>query len=948
MIAEILSLSAPCLGSQESALAGVLKRELALFGVQLNHLTECGQNQGALQNALTEAMERSDMILAVGGIDPEPTIKSTLCEGLDLPTLLHMPTLEAIQRECLRRGIPFDDKVQEGANLPEVCVVFPLPPGGLTPGFAISAGKQCVIVLPGEEEQLWPLVLDGVLPYAAKFAGVFSATQTVESPHTPQEVEFCLTDLPVPEGLAVSAYSRGGSTRVRLTAVAGTRKDAQALCDGLLPQLEERLGRMAAPPPPPPERDTPDLREASFLTRMRAAILPRKEDPLGEKFRKLVFLAAMVCFLGAGTYLAHYYYTAYENKSMIDRLEGIKDNSDVSVSGYPEGYLPRFAALYDINPDLVGWLEIPGTLINFPVVQGKDNEYYLKRDFNDKQNRHGTPFLDFRNSLNSPDDNLVIYGHNMRDGQMFGDIVKYQKLDFYKEHPVITFDSVFQEADYKIVSVFVASAAESFEYHNFLNAADENDFYKFVDEIYNRSLIDTGVDVEYGDELLTLSTCTYEFTDARLAVVARKVRHGESATVDTSGAKMNPNPLMPDIWYQTYGGNKPANAATHRPSSSSAAPSSSSSSQPPASSSSAPNSSSSAPAVSSSSVPPVSSSSEAPSSSSEPPASSSSEAPSSSSSLPPESSSSELPPSSSSVPEEPEEPSSSEIDVIEPVEDEPEEEPPDIDEDDRLSVTSGGEVVEDDAYTIVSQIVQNESRGNLLPEATKAQAVATYSYIKYNNAKGVSPSVILREDISPAVEQAVSSVIGEGVYYKGRIANTVYHSTGAGKTTTSQSVWGTALPYLVSVDSPWDEDSPYYKNTYTISRDAFAELVLDTYGIDLEEYGDPEDWIEIDGDRLEPGGYVGRVYLGGEYKSQGGKVPKGTLINGRGIREQLLNFGLKSTCFEVKYRSGKFVFTTYGYGHGVGMSQFGANGMAAEGYTYKEILEHYYPGTTIK
>lgn len=86
--------------------------------------------------------------------------------------------------------------------------------------------------------------------------------------------------------------------------------------------------------------------------------------------------------------------------------------------------------------------------------------------------------------------------------------------------------------------------------------------------------------MEYGDELLTLSTCTYEFTDARLAVVARKVRHGESATVDTSGAKMNPNPLMPDIWYQTYGGNKPANAATHRPSSSSAAPSSSSSSQP--------------------------------------------------------------------------------------------------------------------------------------------------------------------------------------------------------------------------------------------------------------------------------------------------------------------------------------------------------------------------------
>lgn len=261
-----------------------------------------------------------------------------------------------------------------------------------------------------------------------------------------------------------------------------------------------------------------------------------------------------------------------------------------------------------------------------------------------------------------------------------------------------------------------------------------------------------------------------------------------------------------------------------------------------------------------------------------------------------------------------------------------------------LSYTYNGKVYKSNAYDLVCQIMQNETRGNLAPEALKAHVVATYSMIKYNNAQGIAPSVLLNSDISSAVENAVDAVLGVGIYYNGSYANTVYHSTSAGSTTSSQAVWGGALPYLVSVKSSYDSKSPYYQSSYTISEDDFARRVEKVYGITLD--GDPDDWIIAERDA--PGGYVGTVTVGGKSRSQGGTA--GTaVINGRSIREKLFSFALRSHCFEVTYNASKerFEFTVYGYGHGVGMSQYGAHFMALDGYSYVEILEHYYKGTDI-
>ena len=355
-----------------------------------------------------------------------------------------------------------------------------------------------------------------------------------------------------------------------------------------------------------------------------------------------------------------------------------------------------------------------------------------------------------------------------------------------------------------------------------------------------------------------------------------------------------------------------------------------SSSQTPASSEPPPSSS----ATESSSEPPVSS--QDPSTSSEAPAVSSSEAP----------------PASSEASSQ-----GDHVVVVSYPDDEPEEEGPsgseaddtpsaDYNWDETLSVTVNGSSLRINAYDLVCQVVQVEMGGSLDAEALKAQAVAAYTYIKYNNSRGLAPSVGRNTNVNAKVQSAVQAVMGEAIYYNGQYINAVYHSTSSGTTTSARAVWGGDVPYLVPVESSWDSASPYYNTRYTISPESFRQKVRDTYGIELS--GDPSGWIAIDTGAMSDGSYVGRVYIGGHSTSQGGRVASGTAITGRNVREILLGYGLRSHCFDVTYDGSQFVFHTYGYGHGVGMSQYGAHFMARQGYSYTEILEHYYTGAVVR
>ena len=259
----------------------------------------------------------------------------------------------------------------------------------------------------------------------------------------------------------------------------------------------------------------------------------------------------------------------------------------------------------------------------------------------------------------------------------------------------------------------------------------------------------------------------------------------------------------------------------------------------------------------------------------------------------------------------------------------------------QLSVIDGSTPVVGDTYEILCRVVQNEVGNSTEWESTKAMAVASYSYIKYyNDYLGRAPTLRL-SSVEPGdrVRACVKEVLGQAVYYNGQYANCTYFSISCGVTTTAQSVWGTTqYPYLVSVDSSIEEGYSYswspFSKDYTYTPEQMAERMNSALGTRLDPANDdPATWLEITS--RTDGKYVGTVRVGN------------TTTTGRKIRESIL--GLRSHAFDISYDADSRIFTvtTYGYGHGVGMSQTGSMLYARQGWTYVQILNHYYPGTTV-
>lgn len=188
--------------------------------------------------------------------------------------------------------------------------------------------------------------------------------------------------------------------------------------------------------------------------------------------------------------------------------------------------LRKFEDLYEENNDLAGWLSIEGMKIDYPVMQGEDDEYYLHHDFYGEDSKYGCLYVKTQADLNAGT-NFIIYGHNMKDGSMFGDLDLYLKEGFYKEHSTVSFDTLYEERTYEIVAVFRSQVYNAdddvFKYYQFYEAETQEEFDDFYDNIKELSLYDTGVKAQFGDTFLTLSTCAYHVKDGRLVVVAKRV-----------------------------------------------------------------------------------------------------------------------------------------------------------------------------------------------------------------------------------------------------------------------------------------------------------------------------------------------------------------------------------------------------------------------------------------
>lgn len=205
--------------------------------------------------------------------------------------------------------------------------------------------------------------------------------------------------------------------------------------------------------------------------------------------------------------------------------ESVHVNLDSSSIVLPD-ILEKYKSLYNSNKKLIGWLKIDDTRIDYPVMQTTDNEYYLKHNIDQQEDRNGALFLDKDCKIYPQGTNLIIYGHHMQSGVMFGTLDKYSSEEFYEKHKEIEFDTIYEEGIYDVMYVFRSRIYNEddmvFKYYQFTEAMSEQEFDSYMEEMKSMSLYDTDVEAQFGDHLLTLSTCDYYVKDGRFVVVAKK------------------------------------------------------------------------------------------------------------------------------------------------------------------------------------------------------------------------------------------------------------------------------------------------------------------------------------------------------------------------------------------------------------------------------------------
>lgn len=300
--------------------------------------------------------------------------------------------------------------------------------------------------------------------------------------------------------------------------------------------------------------------------------IPMKRDGGREIARKCVVIASFFVFLTALSLLMYnMVFLSMKNTALNGEIQKIAYGVEESVKDdkKPEKrHTIDWKKLGKINKEIVGWIQMDNTKVDYPVLwhKGDDrtSQYYLMHNYKGDYDSFGSIFLDYRCTKGTDSKNIVVHGHHIRDGSMFGDLLKYGgtkgNLDFYKKTPTIEFDTPKGNGTYKIISVFKTNTLSSHgEFFNYMkgNFQNEKDFMNYVYNVRSRSLFNCPVDVNEDDELITLSTCSYEFTNFRTVVVARKVRAGESKKVDVSRASLNKNTVWPAVYYSAYGGTRP-------------------------------------------------------------------------------------------------------------------------------------------------------------------------------------------------------------------------------------------------------------------------------------------------------------------------------------------------------------------------------------------------------
>ena len=295
------------------------------------------------------------------------------------------------------------------------------------------------------------------------------------------------------------------------------------------------------------------------------SFFPHRGDSKGSKVRKIIVLLALVVFIGALWYVLDFFVISpAKNNAINDEIREIAYNKDRTSPTTADGEpVPEqdWDALKDINDEIVGWIRLDDSRIDYPVMfhDGDDqySQYYLNHTYKHEWSEYGTVFIDYRCPEGTKSKNVVMHGHNMIDGSMFGTLMKYSDrfegdLDYYKDHSVFTFNTPDGDAKWKVISVFKTSTLFAHgEFFNYMQGefSSPAEFMNFVYNVRIRSMFNVPVTINEDDQIMTLSTCSYEYTNFRTVLVARRVRPGEDPEVEVDLASVNDDPFLPEVCY---------------------------------------------------------------------------------------------------------------------------------------------------------------------------------------------------------------------------------------------------------------------------------------------------------------------------------------------------------------------------------------------------------------
>lgn len=582
-------------------------------------------------------------------------------------------------------------------------------------------------------------------------------------------------------------------------------------------------------------------------------------------------------------------------------------------SALPENMLVKFGRLYSVNSDLAGWISLPECEINFPVVSTVTSSanYYNTHLFEGSVSNYGTPYINQSVDNESFYRNLIIYGKSFEDGQMFSKLSRYLEIEVYRKAPVISFDTVYLENKWKIFAVFETDTADFQTYCQSV-FFDDSAFLQYIEKVRAASVLETGIEVTAQDELLTLTT---SLNGKSVVVIGRKVREGESPLVDVTESYLRDYEQTASKAVEAV-----ASATLTEVSSTSSVTVADSSVDKAMTDNASSRYEQQAPVSSQVTVKP--NAAVKPSSSSE---LSSSVAQSSGKNSSVSSSGSAATSSkvSSAVS------SGTQTAVTLPT----------------ITVTnqSTGKKVTGNAADILAQVIEAEMGSGYHLEALKAQTVAAYSWLICNGALTGGAPYVPMKTAGARAKQAVQEVAGQVAVYGGNIAQTYYYAISAGYTANCQDVWVASLPYLVSVDSSVDKNIAGYQTVRSYKASDVAKWVQETTGVNLTAISDKNTWFRCTYD--QHGLYVKNVEIGGKLNKKGPYLREQIFTS---VRVGSANV-LRSSAYKISYNDAedKFVFTVRGYGHGIGMSQVGANAYAKSGWDYEKILKHYYTGISL-